>query len=180
MAGFTWNDPTLGGKKQVALAKGGGGVGVLAVRASNGLFLCRAMVPAPYRTKEILENRRGNMARNLTRIGSKISAELISSAPVDSGYVFGRNLHGSSNLADKRILLIGCGTIGGFLAQQLAQCGAGAGKGELTLVDPDSLYPANLGRHLLGAPYLYDNKARACAEFIGSQLPPLNIRAVPD
>lgn len=44
-------------------------------------LVCRAMVPAPYRTKEILENRRGNMARNLTGIGSKISVEPISSAP---------------------------------------------------------------------------------------------------
>ncbi|MDX0518898.1 ThiF family adenylyltransferase [Sinorhizobium medicae] len=175
-----WNDRALEGKIQEAIARSNDTVAILAIRASNGLFLCRASVPVAYHTKELLDTRRGSLVKTLTRIGSKISVERINSAPADSDYVFGRNLHGSSNLTDKRILLIGCGTIGGFLAQQLAQCGAGSGKGELTLVDPDLLYPANLGRHLLGAPHLYENKASACAEFISLQLPPLNIRPVPD
>ncbi|NEI31720.1 ThiF family adenylyltransferase [Rhizobium ruizarguesonis] len=150
----------------------------LAIRASNGLFLCRASIPVAYRTKELLQTRRGNLHRTLTRIGSKISIERVNSAPADTEYIFDRYLEGSSTLPGKRILLIGCGTIGSFLAQQLAQCGAGSRDGELTLVDPDLLYPANLGRHLLGAPFLYENKANACAEFIMEQLPPLNIRPV--
>ena len=123
--------------------------------------------------------RRANLARTLTAIGSKITVERVNSAPADSKYVFGRNLQGTTNLAGKRILLIGCGTIGGFLAQQLAQCGAGSGGGEMELIDPELLYPANLGRHLLGAPYLYENKASACAEFIQMQLPPINLRPNP-
>jgi tRNA A37 threonylcarbamoyladenosine dehydratase len=67
------------------------------------------------------------------------------------------------NLAGKRILLIGCGTIGSFLAQQLTQCGCGRAGGRLDLVDDDVLRPANLGRHLLGVPYLNRNKAEGCA-----------------
>lgn len=50
------------------------------------------------------------------------------------------------NLAGKRILLSGCGAVGGFLAQQLAQIGAGAPGGKLMLVDDDTLQGANLGR----------------------------------
>lgn len=176
---LSWNDRALSGKIQEAIAKSDSTVAILAIKATNGLFLCRASIPTAYQTTELLKTRRGSLARTLTAIGSKISVETINSAPADSDYVFGRNLQGSSNLAGKRILLIGCGTIGSFLAQQLAQCGAGSGNGELTLVDPDVLYPANLGRHLLGAPYLYVNKATACAEFIELQLPPLNIRPVP-
>lgn len=138
-------------------------------------------VPAAYHTKELLETRRGNRVRTLTRIGSKISVERINSAPADSDYVFRRNLHGRSSLVDKRILLIGCGTIGGFLAQQLApNAGPDRGKANSRSSIRDLLYPANLGRHLLGAPHLYENKANACSEFISSQLPPLNIRPVPD
>lgn len=177
---LSWNDRGLSGKIQEAIAKSDSTIAILAVKATNGMFLCRASVPIAYQTTELLKTRRRSLARTLTAIGSKISVETINSAPADSHYVFGRNLQGSSSLTDKRILLIGCGTIGSFLAQQLAQCGVGSGKGELTLVDPDILYPANLGRHLLGAPYLYVNKATACAEFIQWQLPPLNIRPVPD
>jgi molybdopterin/thiamine biosynthesis adenylyltransferase len=175
-----WNDPALVGKLEEAIAKSSGTIAILAIRAPNGLFLCRAAVPLAYQTKEFLQIRRQKLPRVLTRIGSKISVERVNSAPADSDYIFGRNLEGSSNLAAKRILLIGCGTIGGFLAQLLAQCGAGSREGELTLVDTDLLYPANLGRHLLGAPYLYEFKASACAEFIKKQLPPLNIRALTD
>ncbi|WP_349962426.1 ThiF family adenylyltransferase [Rhizobium sp. ZPR3] len=173
-----WNDGALMGKIQEAIAKSKNTVAILAIRASNGLFLCRASIPVAYQTTELLKTRREKLSKTLTKIGSKISIERVNSAPADADYVFGRNLEGNSNLAGKRILLIGCGTIGSFLAQQLAQCGAGFRNGELTLVDPELLYPANLGRHLLGAPFLYENKANACAEFIKGQLPPLNIRPV--
>ncbi|MGP4751535.1 hypothetical protein G6M86_20200 [Agrobacterium tumefaciens] len=173
---LTWNDRALSGKLQEAIVKSNDTVAILAIRAANGLFLCRAAIPIAYQTRELLTARRVGLARTLTAIGSKITVERVYSAPADSNYVFGRNLEGTTNLAGKRILLIGCGTIGGFLAQQLAQCGAGSGGGELELVDPELLYPANLGRHLLGAPYLYENKASACADFIQLQLPPINIR----
>ncbi len=173
-----WNDPALMGKLEEAIAKSDGSVALLAIRAPNGLFLCRASLPSAYQRKEFLQNRRKQLPKVITSIGSKISVERINSAPADSDYIFGRNLKGSANLAGKRILLVGCGTIGSFLAQQLAQCGAGSKEGELTLVDADRLYPANLGRHLLGAPYLYELKASACSEFIKEQLPPLNIRAL--
>jgi tRNA A37 threonylcarbamoyladenosine dehydratase len=82
---------------------------------------------------------------------------------------------GRSNLSGKNIVLIGCGTIGSFLAQQLAQSGAGAAGGKLVLVDHDKLKTGNLGRHLLGTPYLDRPKAEGCRDFLRDQLPMLNI-----
>lgn len=49
----------------------------------------------------------------------------------------------------------------------------------MTLIDNDVLKGANLGRHLLGAPYLDRNKADACADFLRHQLPHLEIATVP-
>ena len=75
--------------------------------------------------------------------------------------------------------LIGCGTIGGFLALQLAQSGAGSKAGRLVLFDNQMLTPSNLGRHVLGLPYLGRSKAEGCADLIRAQLPFLDIEARP-
>jgi tRNA A37 threonylcarbamoyladenosine dehydratase len=71
----------------------------------------------------------------------------------------------------------GCGTIGSFLALQLAQSGAGARSGRLVLFDDDNLMPSNLGRHLLGLPDLNRNKAEGCADHIRMHLPFLDIES---
>jgi molybdopterin/thiamine biosynthesis adenylyltransferase len=98
----------------------------------------------------------------------------------DLDYIYGRNLGSMKSLAGTRILQIGCGTIGGFLAQQLAQSGAGMGGGRFKLVDSDVLQPSNLGRHLLGVPHLSQNKAVACAKFLNTLLPGAEIEGVED
>lgn len=69
-------------------------------------------------------------------------------------------------LKDKKIILIGCGTIGGYLAHSLVQNGAGYGQGKLTLYDPDEYSPANIGRHILGGNYLRQMKSYAMKEFL--------------
>jgi hypothetical protein len=147
----------------------------ICLSAPNGRFFVSAEITKAYRTPEFLENRRASISRTLERIPTAVKISGYVGVPIDEGYVFSRNLGHMNNLAGKRILLIGCGTIGGFLAQHLAQSGAGAGGGRLMLVDDDELQGANLGRHLLGAPYLTWNKAEACADFLGQQLPHLDI-----
>lgn len=89
-----------------------------------------------------------------------------------------RNLVGKG-LADKRIVLIGCGTIGGHLARLLVQAGAGDRGGELTLYDPEELSAGNIGRHYLDGRYLYENKAKACVHKLRSEYPGARIRFVP-
>lgn len=80
---------------------------------------------------------------------------------LDDGYLAQRNIPGKKTLAGKRIALVGCGTIGGYLADMLVKAGAGTAGGSLMLVDPDSLYPQNIGRHRLGFASLFREKAKA-------------------
>ncbi|AYV11521.1 MULTISPECIES: E2/UBC family protein [Shewanella] len=67
------------------------------------------------------------------------------------------------NLSDKKIALIGCGTIGGYAADLLMRSGAGCGRGFLHVFDPDTMKPQNAGRHILGTQAFGQNKAEAMA-----------------
>ncbi len=170
-------DPKLVGQLENTIASSSGTIGVIAIRAPNGIFICRTEVPQQLRRVEFLKNRRLQLPKMLRLNESIVDIELVAATRADAEYVFGRNLGEMANLRGKHILLIGCGTIGGFLAQQLAQCGAGFDGGSMVLVDNERLQTANLGRHLLGTPYLHLSKAEACVAFLKDQLPPLDIKA---
>lgn len=72
------------------------------------------------------------------------------------------------------VAVLGCGSVGAPTALQLA----GAGVGELILIDPETLRWANVGRHPLGAPGVGRSKATALAERIRSSFP--HLRRVED
>jgi molybdopterin/thiamine biosynthesis adenylyltransferase len=170
--------PATLGKLEETFTRSKGHGQWICLSASNGRFFVSAEIGKAYRTPELLKNRRAHLAQTLQHIEGAVEISGYVGVPVDEGYVFSRNLGDMNNLAEKIILLIGCGTIGGFLAQQLGQSGAGAAGGKLTLADNDTLKGANLGRHLLGAPYLDRNKAEACADFLKEQLPHLEIASI--
>lgn len=86
---------------------------------------------------------------------------------------------GEAPLAGKTIALIGCGTVGGYTAHALVRAGAGTNGGTLHLIDPDSLGPCNLYRHLLGRRYLYENKAHALKKHLKEEFPEQQIQAHP-
>ncbi|WP_169801060.1 HesA/MoeB/ThiF family protein, partial [Novosphingobium naphthalenivorans] len=90
-----------------------------------------------------------------------------------------RNLKGMTTFADKTIALVGCGTIGGYLAKFLAQSGAGANK-PLFLIDRQLLSPGNIGRHLLGTAYIGMPKAEALRDELKRFHPDCDARAVSD
>ncbi|MGJ7515154.1 ThiF family adenylyltransferase [Pseudomonas baetica] len=96
---------------------------------------------------------------------------------LDDRYLSERNIPGQTTLSDKRIGLIGCGTIGGFLAEMLVKAGAGVGVGELLLIDNDILMPQNLGRHRLGFNHLFRGKADALADELKAAMPTAKTRA---
>lgn len=98
---------------------------------------------------------------------------------IDDRYLAQRNIPKSKTLAGKRIALVGCGTIGGYLSDMLVKAGAGSCGGKLTLVDFDGLLPQNIGRHRLGFPDLLSNKAEAMAKELKRLSPGVEIHALP-
>ncbi|MGQ5313671.1 ThiF family adenylyltransferase [Xanthomonas arboricola pv. corylina] len=98
---------------------------------------------------------------------------------IDDRYLAERNTPKRRTLAGKKIALVGCGTIGGYLADMLVKAGAGTSGGQLTLIDPDLFLPQNVGRHRLGFPSLLGNKATSMAAELGRLSPGALLTAIP-
>lgn len=151
----------------------------LAVKAPNGCAIAMIDIPKKFDRPEFMVTRRAALLSHLSAEAQSVSVTRFRGLSVDERYLYGRNLGGLSTLAGKTITLIGCGTIGSFLAKELAQSGAGSSGGKLILIDKDLLQPGNLGRHLLGMRDLGGNKAEGCRDSIVSDLPHLNVVADP-
>jgi molybdopterin/thiamine biosynthesis adenylyltransferase len=92
--------------------------------------------------------------------------------------LFGANgPEGRAPLAGKRVVVIGCGAIGGYLARMLAQLGAGL-QARLILIDREMLSYPNIRRHQLGISGSLRNKAEALAEAIILDFPGLEVEGV--
>lgn len=76
-------------------------------------------------------------------------------------------------LRQNHVAVLGCGSVGGFLALELAR----AGIQHLTLVDPDYLYPENTFRHVLGRSSWHLPKVLALKKEIEDKIPYVQIRA---
>lgn len=113
----------------------------------------------------------GRWAKYVLKAGTdwKVTRYLVER--VDAEYMVKRNLAERKGLGRKRILVIGCGTIGGYLADQLARAGAGSAGGKLSLCDNQKLMPGNIGRHYLGIDHLLESKALALASRLNAALP---------
>ena len=116
--------------------------------------------------------------QHLYNKGHELPITRVSVRLISPDFIHSRNLQFPS-LKDRRITLVGCGAIGGYLAQALVKLGAGTGTGSLTLIDPDDLGPGNLGRHFLGMDSLYKPKAVALQETLIRQFPHAGIVAEP-
>lgn len=82
---------------------------------------------------------------------------------------------GDAGLTTKRVLIAGCGAIGGHIAVELAR----AGVLRLTLLDHDNLHEENLFRHVLGRAYWLKNKAIALRDHLQANLPYVEAEALP-
>ena len=77
-------------------------------------------------------------------------------------------------LRHKRVLVVGCGGLGGHIIDQLARIGVGF----LRVVDGDVFEASNLNRQLLSqVPLLGVNKAKAAAEHIARVNPEVTVEA---
>ena len=88
---------------------------------------------------------------------------------VDSKYLLQRTSHSQDSV--HRCLIIGCGSIGGYLASQLVQSGIR----DLTLIDPDKITPENIYRHYLGRAYIGQYKAEALSDRLRTDIPNLKL-----
>jgi len=79
-----------------------------------------------------------------------------------------------TQLKQKQVVLIGAGTLGAMVATQLARTGIT----KMTVIDPDELEVANIGRHVLGADDLGRFKVYALKERIERDLPFVNVQAI--
>ena len=78
-------------------------------------------------------------------------------------------------LQGKRVLVVGCGGLGGHLIDMLARIGIGS----IRVVDGDVFEPTNLNRQLLSeVPLLGVNKAKAAAAKISRVNPDIAVEAV--
>jgi len=73
----------------------------------------------------------------------------------------------SLNVQDKRVVLVGCGSVGSIIADQLAS----AGIGNLVLVDRDIFEPTNIYRHTLSMSACGMHKATAIEWQLRSKYP---------
>lgn len=78
-------------------------------------------------------------------------------------------------LREKRVLVVGCGGLGGHLIDMLARIGIGS----LRVVDGDVFEPSNLNRQLLSeVPLLGVSKAKAAAAKVSRVNPEVRVEAV--
>jgi molybdopterin/thiamine biosynthesis adenylyltransferase len=84
---------------------------------------------------------------------------------------------GGSNLAlrEKRVLLLGCGSVGGFIANELTR----AGILRLTVLDKEVLAYENLFRHVLGRKCVGKNKVDGIKEDIEGRLKFVEVTPIP-
>lgn len=95
----------------------------------------------------------------------------------DKLYLTSRTNSTSNNLVvNKKLLLIGCGSIGGYVANELVK----SGFEKITLIDNDFLYEENIYRHLLGIEYVDKYKCVALQEYLNKNIPCLSINSLVD
>jgi molybdopterin/thiamine biosynthesis adenylyltransferase/ubiquitin-protein ligase len=92
---------------------------------------------------------------------------------VDHNWIHSRG--GDGTIFDKKsIVLLGCGSLGGYIAHYLAK----AGIGNIFLIDKDKLEFSNIGRHILGGDSVDKYKSVALEQKLKSEMPHLTIKGI--
>jgi|TARA_R110002124_G_scaffold135152_3_gene298016 molybdopterin/thiamine biosynthesis adenylyltransferase len=113
------------------------------------------------------KDKAGSVLNRVAILSSKHSCESFkrfSVTKADKKTLQSRNRAAHGDLSGKKIALVGCGTIGGYLAHLLLRNGAGSGIGYLHLYDHDEFKPHNFSRHSLKANDFGKNKAEALVD----------------
>jgi molybdopterin/thiamine biosynthesis adenylyltransferase len=81
-----------------------------------------------------------------------------------------------TDINNKRVLVVGCGSIGGYLVNELVKLGVC----NVQVVDGDILKEENIYRHLLGMEYVKEYKSKAIADYVNKNIPNVNITSHED
>lgn len=115
--------------------------------------------------------------------GEVAQARIFSATKVGTGEVFRvdhSRIHtrggeiDQASLAEKRVMVIGCGSLGSGVAGMLAKSGVG----RMVLCDAETLTWENIARHHLGADCVKMAKADALSAKLRAQLPHLQIESI--
>lgn len=93
---------------------------------------------------------------------------------IDKQYLMTRSNEIKNVLSEKKVLLIGCGSVGGYIANELVK----AGIEKMMLVDADFLYEINIFRHLLGLEYVGQYKCVALQHYLEKNIPNLQLSSL--
>ncbi|UZA68694.1 ThiF family adenylyltransferase [Pseudomonas viridiflava] len=124
--------------------------------------------------QSVLDEEKLKQARGTERLYS-FRVTRLTAIRIDDQYIAQRSIPSMKTLAGLKIALVGCGTIGGYLADMLVKAGAGTAGGNLTLIDFDLLMPENVGRHRLGMPFSFNNKAFGLSVMLQNDAPGISV-----
>lgn len=131
----------------------------------------------------------GGLMANRGSLSIEHDAEVIplSVKRVDKGTLMGRTAEPISgdfsrinvgmkanSLEGKKVLLVGCGSIGGHVAVMLAK----AGCDHITLIDPDEFTEENIFRHVLGKESVGKSKVFALKNRLASTVPGMHVDVI--
>ncbi|MEA3013195.1 MAG: hypothetical protein QOD42_1740 [Sphingomonadales bacterium] len=151
---------------------------MVALHAPNGIAVAQLDLKSKGPVFERAHGRKAGWPKLVTSVGALgWPITRYHGRRVDLEYVLGLNGEEHAALAGKRITLVGCGAIGGYLSRMLAQNGAGLSGGVLALIDPDRLDHLNIRRHALGHTSIGSEKAPSCKEMIDRDFPGLSVIA---
>lgn len=89
----------------------------------------------------------------------------------DKNFLMKRIAVRETEIYKQRILVIGCGSIGGYVICELAK----AGYEDLTIIDNEVLKEENIFRHVLGMEYVNRYKSEALSKYIQANIPEVRI-----
>jgi len=106
---------------------------------------------------------------------NKVKIKPLSVSRLDKEYMLTRGGNGL-NFSDKKVLLIGGGSVGGYIADELVKSTIL----NVDIVDSEDLEAENCYRHICGFGYLNDNKAKALKHKLEQFYPHSVIGVLPD
>lgn len=146
---------------------------------SRKTLYCFLLLSIPFKQRDFYMGfRLYYKSETVCKVGKnhKCHVEPMMTLPIDYPYMLKRGGGGAHGLREKSVLLIGCGSIGGFLAANLCQCGVGT----IALLDKDCLTVDNVYRHILGFKdaLQYKNKADLMKSYLVEQYPHVEVKVL--